>query len=374
MLVGLEECFEFLKAECLGAFLGEEFAEIFDFAVVHALVVYLRECVELGGQVAVVLHALGVGKHAHFLKAQEHRMERESRVGIVGIRVGPRVGHRRIVDRQKLEHGLSGGFGPVYHGDEVIEVAYTEVGLGAEREHGDGRAGAFPKVEGIDEAHAREHGGSVSEGSDAEGTVLSAFPHFDIAFVVDDEELELCAGLDSLGRNVDLPQGEVSMTQHGRFGRIPCSERFGLAADGHFPAFSDHRCGDAYGDISGSGNDCLVCIAVAEYTFGERCRVERLVEGLVLPAVVDVDLAGVRAGESIAASPLVLARTVVTPHEIAVIERRSGPGHFYGGRPVFDTVESHFDCLGIIPAPKFGQIACQKERLTPVGPIVNIEC
>ena len=67
-------------------------------------------------------------------------MQRERGVGVVRIRVHPLVGHRRVVDRQQLQHCLAGHRRPVGHLLQVIELAHAEAVVAAQREHRDRRA------------------------------------------------------------------------------------------------------------------------------------------------------------------------------------------------------------------------------------------
>ena len=67
-------------------------------------------------------------------------MQGEGAVGIVRIRVHPLVGHRRIVDRKQLQHGLARLRRPVGHGHQVVELAHAEVVLAPQRKHWNGRS------------------------------------------------------------------------------------------------------------------------------------------------------------------------------------------------------------------------------------------
>ncbi|MBR4822069.1 MAG: 4-alpha-glucanotransferase, partial [Bacteroidales bacterium] len=68
------------------------------------------------------------GRHLHPRRRQvdELRMQRKSGIGIVRIRIHPLVRHRRIVDRQQLQHGLAGHRRPVRHLLQVVELAHSE--------------------------------------------------------------------------------------------------------------------------------------------------------------------------------------------------------------------------------------------------------
>ena len=105
---------------------------------VDADIVDLRQGVELrleflvGGRLA----------HAGGGKVEELRMQGKGAVGIVGVRVHPVPGHRGIVDREQLEDALARAGRPVGHLLEVVELSDAEVLFAAQREDGDGGAGA----------------------------------------------------------------------------------------------------------------------------------------------------------------------------------------------------------------------------------------
>ena len=64
-------------------------------------------------------------------------MQCEGRIGIVRIRIHPLVRHRRIVDRQQLQHGLARHRSPVRHLLQVVELAHAETVVAPQREHRD---------------------------------------------------------------------------------------------------------------------------------------------------------------------------------------------------------------------------------------------
>ena len=151
--VGVDECLEIFRFHCLGAILGEEFAGICVFGVVDFLVIHILQSVELSGYGVVVGLALGILEASHLAKAQVHGVQSEGRVGVVGVGVGPGVGHCGVVDREHLDEFLACGGRPVGHFHQVEEFAYAEIILGAEREYGDGHAGAAPGCFRVDKAH-----------------------------------------------------------------------------------------------------------------------------------------------------------------------------------------------------------------------------
>ena len=205
------------------ALLGEDFAAVGHLALVDALVVYLGQSVELGGKVVVVLHALGVLQRPQLLQTQVHRVQGEGRVGVVGVRVGPGARHRRVVDGEELQEGLTRLRAPVNHLFEVDEVAHAEVALGAHREDGDGRAGTAPGCRGVLEGGAvYHHGVGVGRRVVRHDAVVAVLPcHHRFVGALEDDEFILCAGGNDSQVEGDLPLGEGGVAQQDGLARVP---------------------------------------------------------------------------------------------------------------------------------------------------------
>ena len=91
-------------------------------------------------------------------------MKRESRAGVVGVRVGPRMGHRGIVDREYLKELLPCSHCPVDHLHKVEEIAHTEILLCAHGECRYGHTGATPCRTGVDHTLSEHHQGIMLVG------------------------------------------------------------------------------------------------------------------------------------------------------------------------------------------------------------------
>ena len=167
------------------AFLGENFVSVRCFDLVHALVVYGWEAVKLVGLVSVVFHPFFVRQDAEFAQTDVHRVEGKGAVGVVWVRVGPRVCHGGVVYRQELNKILTGGNGPVYESDDIHEVAYAAIVLGTKREYRYSRACAFPQIEHVYEAHAGYYGGVAGLRRNFHTAVFATFPrhHFASLFL-----------------------------------------------------------------------------------------------------------------------------------------------------------------------------------------------
>ena len=129
-----------LAARRASAVALEGLAEQLPLGVVHPFVIHLRKGVQLVAQLAVLLVLLDAGLG----QPQELRMQGEGRVGVVGVGVLPRAGHRGVVDRQQLDHPLPRGRGPVDEQLQVRKLTDAEALARAEREDRHGRSGAPP--------------------------------------------------------------------------------------------------------------------------------------------------------------------------------------------------------------------------------------
>ena len=74
----------------------------------------------------------------------ELRVQGEGGVGVVGIGIRPRAGHRGVVDRQDLDDALTSGRGPVNQLFQILELADSEAAFAAEGEDRDRGAGPAP--------------------------------------------------------------------------------------------------------------------------------------------------------------------------------------------------------------------------------------
>ena len=132
LLVLLEELLEGFALHRLTAFLGIELAQIGHLRIVHALIVDLRQGVELLLQGVIVGLALLVLQLWQLTEVGILWMEGIDADGVVGIAVLPGERHVRIVDGQYLKHALSGLGTPVDHLLQVAEVAHAEAPLTAQ--------------------------------------------------------------------------------------------------------------------------------------------------------------------------------------------------------------------------------------------------
>ena len=71
-------------------------------------------------------------------------MQSKCRISVVRIGIGPRAGHRSVVDGQELKEILAGEHEPVHHFLQVIEIAYAKIIFRANREYGNRHTGSAP--------------------------------------------------------------------------------------------------------------------------------------------------------------------------------------------------------------------------------------
>ena len=139
ILIGLDKGFVFFAFQDLTACRAFVYAfEQAGLGFIDADVIYFGQGVEFCLEFLVSRSLAYAGGR----QVEELRVQGEGTVGIIGIRIHPVPGHRRIVDREQLEHALSGARRPVGHLFQVVEFADAEVLFAAQREDGDGGAGA----------------------------------------------------------------------------------------------------------------------------------------------------------------------------------------------------------------------------------------
>ena len=148
LLVLLEEVLEGLSLQGLGSLLGIYLAQIVHLGVVHALVVYLFQGVQFLAQSLEFLTLGLVLQLRQLAQVRVLRMQGVDADTVVGVRVLPGVGDVRIVDGQYLQYSLLGLCTPVDHHLQVAEVAYAKASLTTEREDGNHRSSALPRVNG----------------------------------------------------------------------------------------------------------------------------------------------------------------------------------------------------------------------------------
>ena len=116
--------------------LGEKQAHVSCLGVVHPLIVYLGQGVEL---LAQYFHFLPLGRvfqGGQGIEIHELRMKGENANGTIGIGVCPCMGGGGIVDGEHLQDFLSRHGHEVYHLAQVPEVAHAKAPLAAQGEDG----------------------------------------------------------------------------------------------------------------------------------------------------------------------------------------------------------------------------------------------
>ena len=193
LLILCKELLEGLALHRLAALLGIKLTEILELGIVHALVVDLRQSVELFLQGIEVCLALGILQSRQLTEVGVLGMEGIDTDGVIGIAVLPGVGHVGIVDRQHLQHALLGLRTPVDHLLQVAEVAHAETALAAQGEDGNYGSCSLPGIDGEESLRqfVDNHLALLQLRQD-DSTVLAILPkgcHVD--FVVETYEFEL---------------------------------------------------------------------------------------------------------------------------------------------------------------------------------------
>ena len=189
----LKEFAVFVRCHHGRALLLEDDAQVADLSVVHAFVVYLRQCVQF---LAQFLHLLSQSLVFDLRQCREVgilRMQGEDADAGVRIGVGPCVCGRRVIDRQNLEYALAHASHPVYHLLQVAEVAHSETRCRAEREHRHERSGTFQVVAAeISLCKVIDNDLAVGHVHQLNSAVVARFPaHLSAVAVADGCELEL---------------------------------------------------------------------------------------------------------------------------------------------------------------------------------------
>ncbi len=129
LLVLLHEGLVGLGAARAGALLCVELAQVLHLGAEHALIVYLRQRVQLLPQLLVVLAALLVLQRGQLPQVHVLRVQGIDADGVVGVAVLPGARGVGVVDGQYLQDALSGLGTPVHHQLQVAEVAHAEAAL-----------------------------------------------------------------------------------------------------------------------------------------------------------------------------------------------------------------------------------------------------
>ena len=131
VIVFIKECLECRRSKCLGTLLGIDEAQIVPLGLCDALVVNLRQSVQLLLQGVELLHLLLVAQFAHGIEIDVGRMQGKGGVGIVRVGVCPCTRHGGVVDGQELNDAHAGALCPIDHDGDVSELADAEALLAA---------------------------------------------------------------------------------------------------------------------------------------------------------------------------------------------------------------------------------------------------
>ncbi len=262
---------ERFAVECVTALFGKNFAHVFVFGVVDTLVLHRGTCVELAAKVFVVLHTSFVAKTSELLQTHIHGMKRESRAGVVGVRVGPRMGHRGIVDREYLKELLPCSHCPVDHLHKVEEIAHTEILLCAHGECRYGHTGATPCRTGVDHTLSAHHQGIMLVGGhNVHHSVVATLPGLQFMSGAVENHKLVSEGQRHLTQ-VDAyrPAGEIMVIHYKGTGRIPGAKRLVIAAYGHYFIGSHHRGLDIDSDSPAGDGQQQVAVVAAVHALGK---------------------------------------------------------------------------------------------------------
>ncbi len=129
LLVLLDEVFVDFRTAHLCSLLCIELMQVFHLRGEHALIVNLRQRVQLLAQLLIVGAALLVFQLRQLAQIRILRMQGIDADAVVGIAVLPRAGSVGVIDGQHLQDALAGLRTPVDHQFQVAEVAHAEASL-----------------------------------------------------------------------------------------------------------------------------------------------------------------------------------------------------------------------------------------------------
>ena len=141
--VGIGKGFVGVRGQCGFALSSViELAEQFQLGTVYGFIVNGGQGLQLlfFGLVGGILAHAG-GRQVDKLRVQGKGAHRVVRVGVL-----PGMGHGGVVDGEQLNHVLPGLHGPVHQVFNIVEFAHAKAVLAAEAEHGNGHAGAPPRL------------------------------------------------------------------------------------------------------------------------------------------------------------------------------------------------------------------------------------
>ncbi len=263
VLVLLEELAVGVGAKRLGAFLFVKRLEVGELSVVDALVVNLRQGIELTALLLELLPQFGVLQFGQCAEVGILRMEGEDADAAIGIGVGPSVGGGGVVDGQHLQHMLTSEGDVVDEALHVAEVAHAErvfAAQGENRHKGAGHAGVVDGEESLVEV-VDHHFAAVEDGQ-LDGAVVAALPDDILAVVVaDGHELKLHHAVgEHVGVKVDDPFVVAMLRHRQTLAGIPVAKLLAFADDGQPMACSQLRGAhhEAYGVGEGRRREHLV--------------------------------------------------------------------------------------------------------------------
>ncbi len=178
VFVGIEKFLVLAALEHGGSFLVVEQLQVFALGVVHALVVDLRQGVQLLAQLLKLCCLERVLQRWQLVEVDVLRVQCIDADAVVGVGVLPCPGDGGVVDGQHLQGALAGGGHPVDHALEVAKVAHAEALLATQREDGNHGAGELHGVErerGLSELVG--HHVAFAHGCHTDGAVVAVFPH-----------------------------------------------------------------------------------------------------------------------------------------------------------------------------------------------------
>ena len=278
-----------MRTQDLGTHLLIQVMEISHLSIVHALIVDLRQCIELSAQFLIMLTFLLIIEQRQPMEVDILWMKGEDTDARIRIGVGPRVGDGCVIDRQHLQDLLSCGTHKVDHLFQVTEVSYAERLFRTEGKDGDERASDTCVVylkESLTEVI--DHNLTWIQCRYMHRAVQTVFPqHIFLAFVTHRAKLKLYGVVrEPRGVKIDAPLVVVVLRHRKRLCQIPVAKVIALT-DEHEAGMS--KLWSPYDEPNGPCKRCL-CQGLhltGTNAVGESRTVEIGVLRDVVPLVID---------------------------------------------------------------------------------------
>ena len=305
MLIGSQEGLELGRSQRLLTILCINSLQVVVLGIIDTLVVDLGQRIQLGTQLLELSRLLLILELADCLQMQILRMECEGRIGIVGVGILPRAGHRRIIDRQNLNDRLPRSSGPIHHLLQIIELTHTKALLRTQREDRNRYTGTTPRGQVKLRTQRVDHRDPLAENRLMEVVILPLLPSDHLArSCIDNHKFEAERAIEARGLDRSTPHRSRSIAHHHTTSHVPVAQHLLIAHQHYLLRRTHHRYFGTNHHLTGSSNLALLALRACKHTFGKHGRSERAIGRHSMPTVVDHTLGLIgRHGQRVGSTP-----------------------------------------------------------------------